>query len=123
MSKEIQLVYQDCVRCNGRESWADQQYEVARHYGYSIKRVPHTAIGAKGLIRQARLHGVKALAFFTDGKKFSTEIIDFIPKKKATDDVKATEVEPVVESKTKARIRAVKNRSKKVAEDGAEAEI
>lgn len=110
MSKEIKLVYQDCVRCNGREEWADQQYELAKHYGFAIKRVPHTATGADGLIREARLHGVTALAFFTDGNKFSTDLIDFIPKQKNN---KKPENESVKESKTHQRIRAVKARSKK----------
>lgn len=122
MSKEIQLVYQDCVRCGDRVDWADQQYALAKHYGFAIKRVPHTAIGAKGLIRQARLHGVKALAFFTDGTKFSTDLIDFVPKKKPAK-AKETEAEPAAEVNSRARTRAVKARSKKVVEDGTEAEI
>jgi len=111
MSKEIKLIYQDCVRCNGREAWADQQYELAKHYGFAIKRTPHTATGAAGLIRKARQHGVMALAFFTDGKKFSTDLIDFVPKQK--NDLQQSEIEPAKESKTRQRIRAVKARSKK----------
>lgn len=112
MSKEIKLIYQDCVRCNGREEWVDQQYELAKHYGFAIKRAPHTATGADGLIREARLHGVTALAFFTDGKKFSTDLIDFVPKQKSNK-AKAADDQPVKESKTHQRIRAVKARSKK----------
>lgn len=115
MSKEIKLIYQDCVRCNGREAWADQQYELAEHYGFAIKRTPHTATGADGLIREARLHGVTALAFFTDGKKFSTDLIDFVPKQKID---KKSEIEPDRESKTHQRIRAVKARSKKEVTNG-----
>lgn len=112
MPKEIKLIYQDCVRCNGREAWADQQYELAKHYGFAIKRTPHTATGADGLIREARLHGVTALAFFTDGKKFSTDLIDFVPKKKAAK-TSEPEAESASDSKTHQRIRAVKARSKK----------
>ncbi len=118
MSREIKLVYQDCVRCNGRESWADQQYELAKHYGFAIKRTPHTAIGADGLIRKARLHGVKSLAFFTDGEKFSTDLIDFVEKEEPTK-AKESESEPAAEIRTKQRIRAVRARSKKVTEDEA----
>lgn len=119
MSKEIKLIYQDCVRCGDRVSWADQQYELAKHYGFTIKRVPHTAIGADGLIRKARLHNVNGLCFFTDGEKFSTELIDFVPKKK---DVKPKEPEdqPDDDGTSKQRVRAVKARSKKVVEDGTE---
>lgn len=113
MSKEIKLIYQDCVRCNGRESWADQQYALAKHYGFAIKRTPHTAVGADGLIRQARLKGVKALAFFTDGKKFSTDLIDFVPKTKNDKTNNKSDAEPAQERKTQQRIRAVKARAKK----------
>lgn len=121
MSKEIKLVYQDCVRCGDRVSWADEQYALARHYGFAIKRIPHTAQEAPGLIRKARLHNVSGLCFFTDGEKFSTDLIDFVPKKK---EAKTTEpeAESVDESKTQKRIRAVKARSKKVVEDGTETE-
>ena len=122
MSKEIQLIYQDCVRCGDRISWADKQFAVAKEEGFTIKRVPHTAIGAKGLIRQARLHGVQALAFFTDGKKFSTELVDFIPKKKA-DKAQGTDAELKTQSKTKQRVRAIMARNKKAVENGTEAEV
>lgn len=113
MSKEIKLIYQDCVACNGRESWAEQQYKLARHYGFAIKRTPHTATGAAGLIRQARQHGVMALAFFTDGTKFSTDLMDFV--KKETNKPKPA-AQPT-ESRTHQRIRAVRARSKKVADN------
>lgn len=118
MSKEIQLIYQDCVRCGDRIDWADRQFALAAELGFAIKRTPHTAIGAKGLIRQARLHGVTALAFFTDGTKFSTELIDFVPKKKAEE----AEPQQKTEGKSKQRVRAIMARNKKVAQDGAEAE-
>lgn len=122
MSKEIQLVYQDCVRCGDRVTWADQQFELARHYGFAIRRVPHTAKGADGLIRKARLHNVSGLCFFTDGKKFSTDLIDFLPKEERAKAKEPESEEESVESNTPARTRAVKARSKKVVEDGTEAE-
>lgn len=108
MSKEVLLVFQDCPYCAPREEWGKAQMEIARTHGIKVREVHFTVIGVKGLIQKAKSSGVDALPFFTDGKRFSYNLKDFVSSKKA-------EVEAKV-------VKAARRNAKKVTEEVADGE-
>lgn len=76
MSKEIIAVYQDCVLCgiNGRQ----KALELAKD-GIIVRKVGFTTPEGKELIHTAVFeHKIGTMPFYTDGKKFSTRIEDFV---------------------------------------------
>lgn len=125
MMKEVQLVYQDCPDCGPREKWAAAQYEIAAKNHFQIVKMSFVMPGAKDLMLKAKKSGIRSMPFFTDGKKFSKTLEDFIEKPKAAKKLK---------KKTKSQIRfekaleaetSAENDAKKITEvksDGAEAE-
>lgn len=78
MSKEVLLIFQDCPYCEPREEWGKRQTEFAKKNGIKVVETHFTVPGAKGLIIEARSHGIEAMPFFTDGKTFSMELSDFV---------------------------------------------
>lgn len=79
MAKKVIMVYQDCALCG-------QKGKKVRHFanihGIEIKKLGFTTDLAKVLIREAVFeHGLGAMPFFTDGKKFSYHLSDFIEEK------------------------------------------
>lgn len=78
MSKEIICVYQDCAMCGDRGKKLKQFVETN---GLNVRKVSFASEEGKELIYQAMTdYGVKRLPFFTDGKKFSENISDFVKK-------------------------------------------
>lgn len=78
MSKEIIAVFQDCVLCGdeGRKKIAEFAEK-----GINIRKVGFTTGEGKDLIHKAVLeHKIGSMPFFTDGKKFSVTLDDFIEK-------------------------------------------
>lgn len=107
MPKQIMLVYQDCPMCGAREAWGEEQTKVAKAHGIEIVKTPFYQTGVKGLIWKACKAGM-TLPFFTDGKHFSKDIIDFKEPDYIED--KMAEVE-----KPKTKKRSKKNGAKKQA--------
>lgn len=78
MSKEIICVYQDCAMCGDRGKKLKQFVETN---GLNVRKVSFASEEGKELIYQAMTaHGIKKMPFFTDGKKFSENIADFVKK-------------------------------------------
>lgn len=78
MSKEIICVYQDCAMCGDRGKKLKQFVETN---GINVRKVSFASEEGKELIYQAMTeHGIKKLPFFTDGKKFTENISDFVKK-------------------------------------------
>lgn len=94
MTKEIICVFQDCVLCGNRgkviKDFADAK-------GLLIRKVSFASEEGRTLCHDAVLeHGIKTMPFFTDGEKYSSELIDFV-EKKAT----ASKKEPTKKKTTK----------------------
>ena len=88
MGKEIIAVFQDCVLCGdkGRKKIAEFAAK-----GINVRKVGFTTPEGKELIHKAVFeHKIGSMPFFTDGKKFSVKINDFVekPAKKSTKKVK-----------------------------------
>ena len=78
MSKEIICVYQDCAMCGDRGKKLKQFVETN---GLNVRKVSFASEEGKELIYQAMTdHGIKKMPFFTDGKKFTENISDFVKK-------------------------------------------
>lgn len=82
MSKDIKFIYQDCGMCGSRKDWGEQQKQVARANGINIIMTPFFTNGCEGLMWKAVEAGIDSYPFYTDGKKFSKNIEDFIEKTK-----------------------------------------
>lgn len=80
--KQIMLIYQDCPMCGARRGWGETQTKIANTYGFEIVNTPFYKTGVKGLIMNALEHGIGRMPFFTDGKKFSYSLEDFVEKPK-----------------------------------------
>lgn len=79
MSKGIYLVFQDCFTCEDRKGWFDSQSKIAAANQIEIDTLPFYQRSAKKLIWGAHEAGI-SLPFFTDGKKFSQNLEDFVKK-------------------------------------------
>lgn len=77
------LIYQDCPMCGARKGWGEAQTKIADDHGFEIVPTPFYKTGTPGLIMSAVSHGIKQMPFFTDGKKFSYSLEDFIEKPKS----------------------------------------
>lgn len=78
--KQIMLIYQDCPMCGSRQAWGETQTKIANDHGFEIIKTPFYRTGVKDLIMDALQHGIKKMPFFTDGKKFSYSLEDFVKK-------------------------------------------
>lgn len=84
MHKIISLVYQDCPDCGSRKEWADEQHTIADKNGFRIEKLSFVMPEAKDLMLTAKnKFGINSMPFFTDGKKFSKTLEDFVEKSKA----------------------------------------
>lgn len=80
MAKEIICVYQDCVLCGDRGKKIKQ---IASAKNINIRKVSFASDEGKNLIHEAVFeHGIKTMPFYTDGKKFASDIEDFTTKTK-----------------------------------------
>lgn len=95
MSKLV-LIFADCFACGMRKEWAEHQLAEAQANDLEIEKLPFYADGAADYIRLAIKQGVN-MPFFSDGKKVSKNVADFIekteqkPNKKAKRRVKKEE--------------------------------
>jgi hypothetical protein len=85
MAESLKLIFADCFACGMRKTWAEHQLAEAQANELNIEKVPFYADGAAEYIRLAIKQGVN-MPFFSDGKKCSKNVADFIeveaPKKK-----------------------------------------
>lgn len=78
MSKLV-LIFADCFACGMRKEWAEHQLAEAQANDFEIEKLPFYADGAADYIRLAIQQGVN-MPFFSDGKKVSKNVADFIEK-------------------------------------------
>lgn len=81
MSKEVFLVFQDCPYCAPREKWGEEQKRVAAENSIHVVPTHFNTPGVDGLITKAMSRGINSLPFFTDGERFSYNLIDFTNRK------------------------------------------
>lgn len=80
---EIMLVYMDCPDCGSRKEWADRQYAIADKNNFHIRKVSFVMKESRGLMLSAKnKFGINSMPFFTDGRKFSKTLEDFVEKPK-----------------------------------------
>lgn len=85
MPKTIYWVYQDCPLCGQRKNWAKQQLDTAGANGLEVMKVSFATIKGRELIGKAfEKKQLRALPFFTDGRKFSKNISDFVKRESKT---------------------------------------
>lgn len=77
MSKEIKVVYQDCVLCGMRGRAKIAEYA---EKGISIRKVGFTTEEGRDLCLKAIESGIGSMPFYTDGKIFSAEMSTFLTK-------------------------------------------
>lgn len=103
MKRKILLIYQDCTDCGAIKDWAEKQRILAEKYHFKIEKMQFTsaALAESELHKKAFADGkIKSYPFFTDGKKFSKTLEDFIeekPVKKLRRKKKVEEDEPIPE--------------------------
>lgn len=80
MAKEIICVYQDCVLCGDR---GKKIKRIASVKNINIRKVSFASDEGKNLIHEAVFeHGIKTMPFYTDSKKFASDIEEFATKTK-----------------------------------------
>lgn len=80
MAKEIICVYQDCVLCGDR---GKKIKHIASAKNINIRKVSFASDEGKILIHEAVFeHGIKTMPFYTDGKKFASNIEELATKTK-----------------------------------------
>ena len=92
---KLVLIFADCFACGMRKEWAEHQLAEAQANDLEIEKLPFYADGAADYIRLAIKQGVN-MPFFSDGKKVSKSVADFIEK-----------VEQKPNKKTKRRVKKV----------------
>lgn len=90
---KLVLIFADCFACGMRKEWAEHQLAEAQANDFEIEKLPFYADGAADYIRLAIKQGVN-MPFFSDGKKVSKNVADFIEK-----------VEQKPNKKTKRRVK------------------
>lgn len=88
MAKEIICVYQDCVMCGDSGKKLKQFIDTN---GLNVRKVSFACDEGKELVHSAVFeHKIGTMPFYTDGKKFSTKLADFVAKtnKKAKEGTK-----------------------------------
>ena len=79
MNKQIICVFQDCVMCGDRGKEIKQ---IIMDNNLNVRKVSFASDEGRELIAKAVFsHGIKNMPFYTDGKKFSTNLSSFIVKK------------------------------------------
>ena len=78
MDNEIICVYQDCVMCGDK---GKKIKKLIFDKGLNVRKVSFASDEGKNLIHEAVFkHKLGSMPFFTDGKKFSYKLEDFIEK-------------------------------------------
>lgn len=99
MDGEIICVYQDCVLCGDR---GKKLKKLIFDKGLNVRKVSFASDEGKNLIHEAVFkHKIGAVPFFTDGKKFSVKLEDFVKKPE--------EIVSKTEKKAKNRKKVVKD--------------
>lgn len=100
MDNEIICVYQDCVMCGDR---GKKLKKLIFDKDLNVRKVSFASDEGKNLIHEAVFkHKLGSMPFFTDGKKFSYKLEDFVEK------------EPEIVEKTDKKVK----KSKKVVKNG-----
>lgn len=100
MDNEIICVYQDCIMCGDR---GKKLKKLIFDKDLNVRKVSFASDEGKNLIHEAVFeHKLGSMPFFTDGKKFSSKLEDFLEK------------EPEIIKKTEKKPK----KSKKVVKDG-----
>lgn len=89
MAGNLKLIFADCFACGMRKTWAEHQMAEAQANELNIEKVPFYADGAAEYIRLAIKQGVN-MPFFSDGKKCSKNVEDFIEKAEQKPNKKTT---------------------------------
>lgn len=99
MDNEIICVYQDCVMCGDR---GKKLKKLIFDKDLNVRKVSFASDEGKNLIHEAVFkHKLGSMPFFTDGKKFSYKLEDFIEKE--------PEIVKKADKKTKKSKKVVKN--------------
>ena len=99
MDNEIICVYQDCVMCGDR---GKKLKKLIFNNDLNVRKVSFASDEGKNLIHEAVFkHKIGAMPFFTDGKKFSVKLEDFVKKEE--------EIVEKTEKKAKKSKKVVKN--------------
>lgn len=78
MDNEIICVYQDCVMCGDR---GKKLKKLIFDKELNVRKVSFASDEGKNLIHEAVFkHKLGSMPFFTDGKKFSYKLEDFVEK-------------------------------------------
>ena len=78
MDREIICVYQDCVMCGDKGKKAKK---IILDNKLNVRKVSFASDEGKNLIHEAVFnHGIESMPFFTDGKKYSYNLEDFLEK-------------------------------------------
>lgn len=78
MDNEIICVYQDCVMCGDK---GKKLKKLIFDKDLNVRKVSFASDEGKNLIHEAVFkHKIGAMPFFTDGKKFSVKLEDFVEK-------------------------------------------
>lgn len=76
--REIICVYQDCVLCGDR---GKSVKKLIFDHNLPVRKVSFASEEGQHLIHEAIFeHGIGTLPLFTNGRKFSTNLADFVPK-------------------------------------------
>lgn len=76
MDNEIICVYQDCVMCGDR---GKKLKKLIFDKNLNVRKVSFASEEGKGLVHEAVFnHQIESMPFFTDGKKFSYKLEDFV---------------------------------------------
>ena len=79
MDKEIICVYQDCVMCGDKGKELIKYIETN---GLQVRKVSFASDEGKELVHEAVFnHKISKMPFFTDGKKYTEKISEFVEKK------------------------------------------
>lgn len=82
MNKEIICVYQDCPLCGDK---GKKLKKLIIDKNLSVKKVSFASEEGKDLCHKAVFeHKIQTMPFYTDGKKFSTDINDLLKTTKKT---------------------------------------
>lgn len=83
---EILLVYMDCLECDRLKSWRKRQEAVAADTGLRYRAISFDMpeVRKNKLMEKAVKRGIKGFPFFTNGRKVSKNLIDFVEKPKTT---------------------------------------
>ena len=99
MDNEIICVYQDCVMCGDR---GKKLKKLIFDKDLNVRKVSFASDEGKNLIHEALFkHKLGSMPFFTDGKKFSYKLEDFVEKE--------PEIIEKTEKKPKKSKKVVKN--------------